>query len=460
MASILTYDPGSSEAQSPLIAGLTEGLNKLSTILDMNTSTIENSILSSVQITETDKNRIYQANMGNRLWLSNPAPVFKKNGNVIKPETDGFSIDYVGGSISFQGNNRLQDSDVVTVSCTYIIPSSKVIESIQSSITVISGLTSKNKGTFNTESDLNSNVPSASNGDFAIVLSVPSVFLWANNAWMDSSHIDKFGDYYTKSEIDTIVSAKEPAISTQGENVSADDYYYGGRKTWQNVNAKVRETTLTGLSTTSSDDITSSDTVLSGLGKLQSQNSDIKTKTIIRKNETPSESTVGYIGQRYVNTSNGNWYVCTAINGNAYTWTDYVSTEYFENEINGLNIPEIDARVTENETAIANTQTIATQAQQTAQSALVELTSIDLTTTWSTQDNVIYTQTVTLQDATPTINSKIDLQPDETQFKQLIDDGVGALFIENNNGSLTAYAIGAAPSVELAIQCTKTEVSR
>ena len=38
-------------------------------------------------------------------------------------------------------------------------------------------------------------------------------------------------------------------------------------------------------------------------------------------------------------------------------------------------------------------------------------------------------------------------------------DGVAALWVENNNGTLTAYALGAAPSAAMTAQCTVTEVT-
>jgi DNA/RNA endonuclease YhcR with UshA esterase domain len=83
--------------------------------------------------------------------------------------------------------------------------------------------------------------------------------------------------------------------------------------------------------------------------------------------------------------------------------------------------------------------------------------SISLSATWSGNDP--YTQTVTISGYTITANSKVDLQPDASQIAQLIEDGVQALYIANNNGTLTAYAVGAETSTAMTIQCTVTEVA-
>ena len=83
--------------------------------------------------------------------------------------------------------------------------------------------------------------------------------------------------------------------------------------------------------------------------------------------------------------------------------------------------------------------------------------SISLTTTWSGSGP--YTQTVTISGYTVTANTKVDLQPDATTIAQLVTDSVNALYVENNNGTLTAHAIGAAPTAALTIQCVLTEVA-
>ena len=89
-------------------------------------------------------------------------------------------------------------------------------------------------------------------------------------------------------------------------------------------------------------------------------------------------------------------------------------------------------------------------------SAKQRIASITLTTNWVGNASP-YTQTVTISGTTS--NSKIDLQPDAAVIQQMIDDEVVAMNIVNNNGVLTAYAIGEKPTASLTIQATITEVS-
>ena len=70
-----------------------------------------------------------------------------------------------------------------------------------------------------------------------------------------------------------------------------------------------------------------------------------------------------------------------------------------------------------------------------------------------------YTQSVTVTGAVVTSGSRIDLQPTAVQLAALQTDGVTALVVENNAGTLTAYALGAAPSAAMTVQCTVTEVT-
>lgn len=84
-----------------------------------------------------------------------------------------------------------------------------------------------------------------------------------------------------------------------------------------------------------------------------------------------------------------------------------------------------------------------------------EVGSISLSSSWSGSGP--YSQTVTVTGATVTANSKVDIQLTAAQIASLISAGVTGLLIENNNGTLTAYAVGAQTGA-MTIQVTVTEV--
>lgn len=67
-----------------------------------------------------------------------------------------------------------------------------------------------------------------------------------------------------------------------------------------------------------------------------------------------------------------------------------------------------------------------------------------------------FSQDVSIEGVTK--NSKIDLQPTPDQLAQLQDDET-SLVVENNDTSVTVYAIGEKPSIDLILQCVITEVS-
>lgn len=54
-------------------------------------------------------------------------------------------------------------------------------------------------------------------------------------------------------------------------------------------------------------------------------------------------------------------------------------------------------------------------------------------------------------------NSMIEIQANKEQVAQLCIDGT-AIYIENNNGVATAYAIGTKPEYDLVLQATVKEV--
>ena len=76
------------------------------------------------------------------------------------------------------------------------------------------------------------------------------------------------------------------------------------------------------------------------------------------------------------------------------------------------------------------------------------------TASWTGSDP--YTQTVTIFNSTE--KTKVDIQPSEELYDQLVADNVGYLAIKNVNGTLTAVAKGGKPSVDLTVQVTYNNV--
>lgn len=67
-----------------------------------------------------------------------------------------------------------------------------------------------------------------------------------------------------------------------------------------------------------------------------------------------------------------------------------------------------------------------------------------------------YIQTVTISDVNK--KTKVDIQPSEEIYDQLIADNVGYLAIKNVDGTLTALAKGGKPSVDLTVQVAYNNV--
>ena len=347
MATIPQFDPLTSEALSPFLAGLSEGLSRLSAILNLTTTTITDSAMSEVYIGESDRYRIYQVAAGNRLWLSDPAPVVKKNGTTITPVGANFTIDYIGGSIKFETTARLISTDVVTVSATRINNASTEINDIKSDMTAVEAITAHFKGYYATLSDLQTAHTTGVDGDFAIIGgTVDSIYMWdsTGSAWKDIYKTVDLSTYYTKTEADALLSAKEAIITAHGSTSASDLYYYGGRKTWQELTARVRATVLTGIDVATSAVVSATDTVLSAIGKLQAQ---ITGKPFLSGTGDPTTSTVGTVGQRYVNTSTGAAFRCTTIVDTTYTWVQQ-----------GTAAEMVDASVTNSKLAVMANNTI------------------------------------------------------------------------------------------------------
>lgn len=70
-----------------------------------------------------------------------------------------------------------------------------------------------------------------------------------------------------------------------------------------------------------------------------------------------------------------------------------------------------------------------------------------------------WTQTVTVSGATVYAKSMVSLQPDATAYNHMVSVGCAAIFITNNNGTLTATAIQKKPTSNLTVQCTVVETA-
>lgn len=87
------------------------------------------------------------------------------------------------------------------------------------------------------------------------------------------------------------------------------------------------------------------------------------------------------------------------------------------------------------------------------------LASITLaSTSWTGSSTGPYTQTVTISGETITSKTKVDIQPDSTVLTVMSSDGIYGMYIQNNNGTLTAYSVGAKPTSNLTVQVSLEEV--
>lgn len=324
MAIIPMYDPLTSEARSPLIAGLTEACSKLSSILNLKTMEAVDLPLIPIFITTDDQYRIYQAPLGIKLWLEEPTPVIRQNGVVITPQNDEFDIDYFGGSIAFNNGKRLTELDQITADFTYIIDESNLIENLMNRITEIGLNADKFRGYYNNYTFLDALVTSPSGGDFAIVGGEENnIYIWnsTDGRWRPVYRDTDLSDYYNKLETNGLLAQKEDTIVSHGNTTADDDYYYSGRKSWVNVNEKVKSSTLDGLNTSNTEPVTDEDNVLSAVGKLQGQIDNFVHDLFGTGN--PTTSTKGEIGQDYTNTSTGEKFHLTEISNGQYIWTPY-----------------------------------------------------------------------------------------------------------------------------------------
>jgi len=65
-----------------------------------------------------------------------------------------------------------------------------------------------------------------------------------------------------------------------------------------------------------------------------------------------------------------------------------------------------------------------------------------------------YAQTVTISGYTVTANTRVDITCNYSTINSLAQDGVSAIYAENNSGTITVYAVGAAPTSNITVTAT------
>lgn len=392
MAKMPMFDPRDSEVLSPLMAGFSEGLGVLSSILDLNTKQIKGVTLEKLPWINSEGHTVigvlYQAPANNKLWLTTPYPVIRKNGVIITESSDHFSIDPIGGGLFFEEQYALLDSDVVTVDATVVTAESATIYNILQDISDLKTKAAHDKGYYANPSALEEAVPTGVDGDYAIVGTTDTIWTWDSDTqvWVDSHKATDLSNYYTKGETDNLLSQKEPNITAKGSDTASDNFYYGGRKQWIDLLYKVRNTALTGLDTSTAQAITATDTILAAMGKLQAQ---------ITQNSTDVSEDI------------------TAI----------------ESDIADLQTNKAD------KTELPN-----------------KVISVTLTTAgWTSSTEGIYSQGITNSAITANMKLNLALASNE-MMKTLADAGVYGLTAVNDNGTASVLAYGEQPTMEIPVQ--------
>ena len=392
MAKMPFYDPRDSEVLSPLMAGFSEGLGVLSEILNLNTKTIKGVALEKLTWINSEGHTVlgmlYQAPQGNKLWLTTPYPVIRKNGTIITESADHFTIDPIGGGLFFEEQYALLEDDEVTVDATVVTPSSQALYSILQDISDLKTKAAHDKGYYANPSALEEAVPTGVDGDYAIVGTTDTIWLWDTDtqSWVDSHKATDLSNYYTKGETDNLLSQKEPNISAKGSDTASDNFYYGGRKQWIDLLYKVRNTALSGLDTSTAQTIVATDTILAAMGKLQAQ---------ITQSSTEVSGDIAAI----------------------------------ESDITDLQTNKAD------KTELPN-----------------KVISVTLTTAgWTSSVDGIYSQGITNSAITANMKLNLALASNE-MMKTLADAGVYGLTAVNDNGTASVLAYGEQPTMEIPVQ--------
>lgn len=84
-----------------------------------------------------------------------------------------------------------------------------------------------------------------------------------------------------------------------------------------------------------------------------------------------------------------------------------------------------------------------------------KVATLTLPATWS--GNGPFTQAITVSGYTVTANTLVNLMCDSAAINTMVTSGTSNIFVSNNNGTLTAYAIGAKPTASITVQAVLSE---
>lgn len=84
-----------------------------------------------------------------------------------------------------------------------------------------------------------------------------------------------------------------------------------------------------------------------------------------------------------------------------------------------------------------------------------KVATLTLPANWS--GNGPYTQTVSVSGYTVTANTKVDLMCNDAAINTMTASGTNIIYVVNNNGTLTAYALGARPTASMTVQAVLSE---
>lgn len=110
----------------------------------------------------------------------------------------------------------------------------------------------------------------------------------------------------------------------------------------------------------------------------------------------------------------------------------------------------------DNTSDLAKSISTATQTALNAKQGSIIKGSVTLTVAGWAADGDDWKQPVTIADGAA--GKQVDLEADKTAIKQMLEDGISALYIANENGTFTAHAVGEKPTAALTLQTTMYDV--